>query len=685
MQFLYPGFLAALGFLAIPIIVHLFNFVRYKKIYFSNVHFLKEVKEETQSLSRLKHLLILTARLLAIVFLVFAFAQPFIPAKNAIVKEGTKAVSVYIDNSFSMAAIGKNGTLLDEAKKDALDIIKAFGPTDKFQLLTNDFLGKHQHWVNKKVFSEMLEEVKISPSVRKIDEIVSRQKDVMADANENVKLSYIISDFQNPSFNLDRLKADSVISCQLIKLEGNKTPNVYVDSCWFNNPARQFNQAELLNVRIVNTGSNDLENVPVKLMINGMQRAVASANVKAESTVQIEMAYTNKESGIINGKIQINDYPLTYDNDYFFSYQVNKKIKLLIVNQNEENNYLNKLFANDPLFEVVQNTPKNIDYGSLGTFNLLILSNLDELSSGLIDELKLNIEKGLNVMIFPGSKIKIDDYNNLLGNFSSALLAIDTVRVKVDKLNFKHPIYVDVFEESKMKKENVNYPLVSKHYPIKTNNKGNQESLISLMNGDQFMLQFSAGIGKLYLCASPLDEAYSSFPRHAIFVPTLYKIAITSSYAEPLFYTIGKPHQIELKSTNLQNDDPVYHIHALDGKTDFIAQTKSNGFSTMIDAEKQIKNAGNYWLKSNTNDTLMGLSFNYNRLESSTDYYTVEDLEKNIEQYKLSNFKVIEKGAKNMAATMINMSKGTQLWKWCVIFALLCLGLEIALIKWMKS
>ncbi len=684
MQFLYPGFLAALGFLAVPIIVHLFNFVRYKRIYFSNVHFLKEVKEETQSRSRLKHLLILAARLLAVFFLVFAFAQPFIPAENAIVKEGTKAVSIYIDNSFSMAAIGKNGTLLDEAKKDALDIVKAFGPTDKFQLLTNDFLGKHQHWVNKKVFNEMLEEVKIGPSVRKIEEIVARQKDLLSTANESVKLSYLISDFQQSGFNMVKLKADSTLSCQLIRLEGNKTPNVYIDSCWFTNPARQFNQPELLLVRIVNTGATDLENVPVKLMINGLQRAVASASIKAESSVQIEMAYTNKESGIINGQIQINDYPLTYDNDYYFSYQVSKKIKLLIVNQKEENTYLNKLFANDPLFEVVQNTPKNIDYGSLGNYNLLILSNLEEVSSGLIDELKVNIEKGLNVMVFPGAKIKIDDYNNLLGNFSSAILPIDTVRVKVDKLNFKHPIYTGVFDESKMKKENVNFPLVSKHYPIKTNNTGNQESLISLINGDQFLLQYSNKLGKLYFCASPLDETYSSFPRHAIFVPTLYKIAITSSFAEPLFYTIGSIQNIELKNSNLQTD-PVYHIQALDGKSDFIAQTKSNGFSTMIDAEKQIKNAGNYWLKSNTNDTLKGLSFNFNRLESSTAYYSFEDLEKNIEQYKLSNFKVIEKGAKNMAATMINMSKGTQLWKWCVIFALLCLGIEIALIKWMKG
>lgn len=684
MQFLYPGFLAALGFLAIPIIVHLFNFVRYKRIYFSNVRFLKEVKEETQSRSRLKHLLILFARLLAILFLVFAFAQPFIPAKNAIVKEGSKAVSIYIDNSFSMAAIGKNGTLLDEAKKDAADILKAFGPTDKFQLLTNDFLGKHQHWVNKKVFTEMLEEVKISPAVRKVEEVIGRQKDLLATATESVKLSYIIADFQQTSYNLEQLKRDTTFSCQFIHLEGNKTPNIFIDSCWFITPTRQFNQPEILYVRLANTGSTDLENVPVKLLINGMQRAVASANIKAESTVEIQMAFTNKESGILNGQIQINDYPLTYDNDYYFSYQVSKKLKLLIVNQKDENTYLNKLFANDPLFEVVQNTPKNIDYGSLGNYNLLILSNLDELGSGLIEELKVNIAKGLNVMVFPGAKIKLEEYNNLLNAFSTSVATLDTIAVKVNQLNFKHPIYAGVFEESKMKKENVNYPLVAKHYPIITSNKGNQESLINLMNGDQFLLQFSSGLGKLYLCASPLDETYSSFPRHAIFVPTLYKIAITSSFSEALSYTIGLPHSIELKNTTSQTD-PVYHMQALDGKSEFIVQTKSNGFSTIIDAEKQIKNAGNYLLKSNRNDTLKGLSFNFNRLESSTAYYTITELEENLQKFKLDNFKVIDKGAKNMAATMINMSKGTQLWKWCVIFALLCLGLEIALIRWMKS
>ncbi|MBK8471991.1 MAG: BatA domain-containing protein [Sphingobacteriales bacterium] len=79
MNFLFPAFLAAMAALAIPIIIHLFYFRRFKKIYFSNVKFLREIKEERASRNKLKHYLVLLARLLAVALLVLAFAQPFCP------------------------------------------------------------------------------------------------------------------------------------------------------------------------------------------------------------------------------------------------------------------------------------------------------------------------------------------------------------------------------------------------------------------------------------------------------------------------------------------------------------------------------------------------------------------------------------------------------------------------------
>ena len=93
MQFLYPTFLFALAAIAIPIIIHLFYFRRFKKVYFTNVRFLKEVKEETSARQKLRNLLVLLMRCLAVIFLVFAFAQPFIP-QDVAVKKGEKSVSV---------------------------------------------------------------------------------------------------------------------------------------------------------------------------------------------------------------------------------------------------------------------------------------------------------------------------------------------------------------------------------------------------------------------------------------------------------------------------------------------------------------------------------------------------------------------------------------------------------------
>ena len=82
-MFLYPAFLWALMAISIPVIIHLFNFRRYKKVYFTNVKFLKELQHESKSKSRLKEILILIARCLAIASLVFAFSQPIILDKLA--------------------------------------------------------------------------------------------------------------------------------------------------------------------------------------------------------------------------------------------------------------------------------------------------------------------------------------------------------------------------------------------------------------------------------------------------------------------------------------------------------------------------------------------------------------------------------------------------------------------------
>src|ERR1700755_2036961 len=105
MHFLFPAFLFALAALAIPVIVHLFNFRRYQKIYFSNVQFLKEIQEQQSSRRNIKERLIPATRLLALFFLVLAFARPYLSNHNTSKAGAQRVVSIFVDNSYSMQTL----------------------------------------------------------------------------------------------------------------------------------------------------------------------------------------------------------------------------------------------------------------------------------------------------------------------------------------------------------------------------------------------------------------------------------------------------------------------------------------------------------------------------------------------------------------------------------------------------
>ena len=192
-----PLFLIGLVAVAIPVIVHLFNFRRYKKVYFSNVERLEQLQSETRRQSTLRQLLIMFARILAIVFLVLAFARPVIPNRNSAMRSGSNDISIFIDNSFSMESNGGSGTLLEQAKAKAREIVAAYGPTDRFQLMTNDIEGRHFHWLSKDDVLLMIDEVEVSSASMPLSTLLQRQFDFVNTGRSDNKYAYIITDFQS--------------------------------------------------------------------------------------------------------------------------------------------------------------------------------------------------------------------------------------------------------------------------------------------------------------------------------------------------------------------------------------------------------------------------------------------------------------------------------------------------------
>src|SRR5690625_5166287 len=107
MTFLNPLALLALAAAAIPLVVHLFNFRRPRRIDFSSIEFLRTVEKSTMQRVRVQEWLLLLLRTLAVACLVLSFARPILSGGDAasVVQRGRHATAIVIDASPLMLVI----------------------------------------------------------------------------------------------------------------------------------------------------------------------------------------------------------------------------------------------------------------------------------------------------------------------------------------------------------------------------------------------------------------------------------------------------------------------------------------------------------------------------------------------------------------------------------------------------
>ncbi len=688
MHFVNPAFLFGLFAISIPIVIHLFNFRRFRKVYFTNVRFIKQLKQETQKRSQLRHLIILLMRILAITALVLAFAQPYIPHSpdnNTIAAKND--ISVFVDNSFSMEAVGSNGTLLDEAKQKAKEIVAAYKASDNFQLLTNDFEGRHQRFMTRDEFLTLLEEVKPSPSSRKIAELLSRQQDVFTERNTDRKNAFIISDFQKSSYKEMGSVSDTALNVYFVPVNANIQSNVFIDSCWFDLPLQQVGQATILNTRIINKSGKDLEKIPVKLDIDGRQRAVASIDLKAGASGNLRIPFNNPAAGLHYGIVQIVDYPLTYDDQFFFSFNVTSSLSVLSINGKDENKFINTLFSQDSTLLLTNILEKTLDYAKLSSYSLIILNELPAFSTGLMQELSRFIQNGGSIAIIPAASPDLNSYNSFLSSLKCpSYLALDTVNTMVTRLNQDHPVYRDVFETSagvKSLPENTEMPSVSKHFPIVTSSANATQSLMKMLNGRDFLTVTQTFSGQVFQFATSLNSDFSNFPKQALFVPTLYNIALISRPPMKLSYTIGRNDAIHLNMAFLDGDN-VFKIRSWNGKFEMIPEQKRAGSSSDIFINDQVKVAGHYLL-INQSDTISAIAFNYNRDESNPECMSNDEIEASFSRIGPASFNLLKSAHKPLNEVIEEMNFGTRLWKYFVLAALVFLLAEILLLRFWRK
>jgi hypothetical protein len=676
MEFLYPGFLYALTALAIPVIVHLFNFRRFKKIPFTNVRFLRDIKVQTRSQNRLRHLLVLLMRLLALVFLVLAFAQPYIPQTDNSDKEKRRAVSVFLDNSFSMEGEGEAGPLLEVGKNRAIDLAMAYSPTDRFQLITHDFLGANQRFVSRAEFIENVDKVEVSSASRPIEEVSERQRDLLLRAEDDpVKEAFIISDFQKSRFSTENFKPDSALSYGLIHLTRNSPANLYIDSVWFPTPVRRAGQTENIRIRIVNTGADYLEDVPMSLYLNGEKKAIGSFSVEGESKVDTSLSFLHETPSLKGVKIEIEDAPINYDDTYFLGYNVHERLYVLSVHDRQEGaDHLASVYRVDSTYAFSSSSIGNLDYASIGQNDLVILNELASFPGGLRREAVEFVKGGGSLWIIPGEEIDRESYNLLLDELEAGtygnMINSDT---KVTSINAESRLYRDVFESVP---RNIDLPTTGAYYPIRSSLRTPEEKLLPLPGGNSFLSVYESGSGKIYLLASPLGAETNNFSRHALFVTSALRIGELSRSTEVLDLKIGEESSFSLSAVSPEGDE-VFKLVDRERNFEVIPGYRRVEGRLMVFPGPELDLSGHYELmKGDT--TLARVGMNYERKESDPDSYARDELEAILGS---SNVFLYAGESNALTKEIERRSQGTELWKICLILALAFLLLEALILR----
>lgn len=641
MQFKHPELLYALFLLLIPIFIHLFQLRKFQKIAFTNVAFLKKVNIQTRKSSKLKKWITLLLRLLALAFIILAFAQPFTASKTALNTQ--KETVIYLDNSFSMQAKGANGPLLQRAIQQLY--AQAAG-SETISWLTNSQTQKN---VNLQDFKAAILDIPYTANQLTTEDVLLKANQLFSkDKGANKRLLWV-SDFQATE-TFPEIPND--ITVEAVQLKPVTYNNINIDTVYI---ASKSSTSTKLTV-VVSAQGEVAPSVPVSLF-NGTSLTAKSAvdfSEKQKNTITFDI----EDVETFKGKLSIEDPNLTYDNSLYFSINTAKKIKILSISD-ANNTFLQRIFEN-PEFDYTAQTDKSADYNIFSEQNFIILNEVAYIPASLRTALKDFVDKGGSLFVIPSEKAAVTEYNALMATLGAGTYGeIVDQEKKITQIVFSHPLYKEVFEKQVV---NFQYPKVNSYIQYNTN----ATAVLKFEDGSPFITQ----TGSVFTSAAPLNTENSNFKNSPLIVPTLYNMAQQSLPLTKLYYTAGKTNTFAVPVKLIQDEI----LTLTDSVSSFVPLQHTKATNVEITTTEEPANAGIFQIK-NKEQYIEDISYNYNRDESTLQYVNVADW-KGVRSYN-----TIE----SLFDTLNEENSIHSFWKWFVIFALLFLILEMLVLKFYKK
>jgi hypothetical protein len=705
MTFLNPFVLIGLITAAIPLILHLLNLRKLRKIEFSTLAFLKELQQTKIRRLKLKQLLLLIIRTLMIIFIVLTFSRPALQGTilGGIGSHAYSTIIIVLDDSFSMLARDEEGELFKQAKTSATKILELLNDGDEAYIIKlsnpEDVEPIPSHDFN--VLKTAIIESKLSLIRNPLQSALRLSAKVISQSKNANKEIYFISDFQNTLFTEEIKKSSSIISLFeqdvkffLMNIGTKESQNTSIDSLTVETKILEKDKSITFNATIRNYSDKQLMNFVTSLYLEGVRLNQTSLDIDAWETSQISMTVIPKHSGFNKGYLELENDAIEPDNRRYFTLFIPQKLKTIIVSSASNDSKFIRLALkagsaenSDSLFNITEIQPAHLSIVDLNRADILVLTSINNLSFADFNKIKFFVKLGGGLVIFPDKEFSIERCNNFLSYLEippveSLLKTSQDAGISFQKIDFDHPLFSGVFKEVKKEAEyNLESPIIFSATKRQTGKLAHP--IITMSNGNPFLTDQKLGDGRILFYSVAPVLSWSNFPLKGIFAPLIYRslIYVSSAQENQNSFIVGQEAETKLKS--VQINQPKWKLILPDGTEEFLKITPGTNGSNRSELLSigKLTMSGVYQLSDGIKAISL-ITSNVDGSESDTRKIADVELSTYLEKYgiKLSSVTKLEPNDK-IHESILSSRYGIELWKYAIVLVLILALIEMLIAR----
>lgn len=603
MSFLNPLLLGGLTAVAVPIIIHLLNRRKFRRVTWAAMRFLQAAIEQNQRRLRIEDLILLALRCLLLALLALALARPAIVSdSNAAFGQSKVTGVIVLDNSRSMGVTDGVSTRFEKAKKaaeEALDAMPAGSATAVY--LASDIV--------QKVIPEPTFDLNLARKALRDAPLTDRGTDIvpalqaalgtLADRLALRREVFLITDGQAAGWRqlteaqraLEQSKAD--IQTHLVLVNEHEDKNLGVSGLLLASGLAPVQQALRFETRVTNYGRHEARHARVSLSVDGQPPSdeFTIDSLPPGATKGLTLFARLREDGFHSISARISEDRLPADDQRTIAVRAIKEVRVLLVDGDPGNEPRESevFFLRNALVPVpAESAPEyfikpaiitaaELSLARLDDYDCVILANVPDWSEAGTQAIENYLRRGGGLLIFPGDRINAAFYNERLFNRSRLLpAALGPARGQADQdekffslqdKDYDHPIvsiwndpgsgrlgsarFFKAYELKPAPNDTATPARTARDQTApapgakadRAADAGVARVVVPFSDGTPAVMERPWGLGRVVLFSSTADTAWNDLPVRPAFVPLLHRTlgSVVSRQDEGLNVRVGDP------------------------------------------------------------------------------------------------------------------------------------------------